>query len=175
MFGSADIQSVFSCRPRVLCCLTEHYFLFLIFLCFLFIVNEEHLVFTLCCLPSRGPPPSLRPPNTLPLQLLLQGWEQPHWTVSHQFCACRLLQTSRAALAHCTACGSPFEFQLCCWAELQAVQWRGFTLESAVFFLLCCCFLFSFPSPLSVLLSSGFFLPSFDFWRGHTKIFWNNQ
>lgn len=127
------------CLPRVLCCLTEHYFLFLNFYPRPSPSLMGSMWFTLCCLPSRGPPPP-----TLSLQPLLQGWEQPHRTVSHQFCACRLLQTSSAALAHCTACRSPYVSPLQGWATCSAVA--GCTLESAI--------LFPLSSPL--LCSSSF-------------------
>lgn len=81
------------------------------------VVNGEHLI------DHALPPISWTSARTLPLQPLLQGWEQPYRTVSHQFCACRLLQTSSAALAHCTACSFPDFCRHC--GELQTVQWQA--------------------------------------------------
>lgn len=79
------------------CCLTEHHFLSL---CFpvLTLVNGEHLVDPVL------PPISWTSTPSLPLQPLLQGWEQPHRAVSHQFCACRLL--------HLDSSGSLWHLQL---------------------------------------------------------------
>lgn len=98
-----------------LCCLTEQYFVFFIF-------SPSSLLslarFGLLCAASHLM--DLHPLPTLPVQPLLQGWEQPPRTVSHQFCACRLLQTSSAARAHCTVWSFP-EFCICWWKR-QAVQ-----------------------------------------------------
>lgn len=45
------------CLPHVLCCLTEHYFLYLIFPPLSSSLLMGSVWFTPCCLPSRGPPP----------------------------------------------------------------------------------------------------------------------
>lgn len=127
----------------VMCCLTEQYFVFFIF-------PPSSLLslarFGLLCAASHLM--DLHPLPTLPVQPLLQGWEQPPRTVSHQFCACRLLQTSSAARAHCTAWSFP-EFCICWWKR-QAVQChaaRSSLLFSLVSSFLCPVLFFSILYP----------------------------
>lgn len=116
------------------------------------------LMASIWCLPSHGhPPPRPTHTHTLQLQPLLQGWEQPHRTVSHQFCARRLRRTISAALARCAAGRSP---SLC-------LHWGGTTGSTATG-----CHLVSPPlSPLPLLCCSSFpflhpllfFCPSLSF------------
>lgn len=109
-------------------------------------VNGERLVYPVL-------PPISWTSAPLPLQPLLQGWEQPHWTVSHQFCACRLLRSSSAAPAHCTACRSTSTFTFPGASYRQCSGRRHFRV---------CHFVFSF-LPLSCVVPLFHFFTPFCF------------
>ena len=155
-----------NCLPHVLCCLTEHHFLYLISPPVLIAVNGERLVYPVL-------PPISWTSAPLPLQPLLQGWEQPHRTVSHQFCACRLLRTSGAAPAHCTTCRSTLTFTFPGVSYRQCSGRRHFRVchfVSPSSFPLLCCSSFPFLHPF-LFLSFHFFLSYFVFWCGDVRVF----
>lgn len=90
-------------------------------------------------------------PSRCPFQPLLQGWEQPIRTVSHQFCARRLLRPRVAAGGCCTSCSSLLVESLL--GELPAVQQPAGRVESSCFLLHLLSFLLAFLPNHSVLLS----------------------
>lgn len=93
---------------------------------------------TLWCHPLYRTPstlPSTHPTHS-PTPALLQGWEQPYRTVSHQFCACGLSHTFRGTHSCCAASG--LTFTLFYW-RLNYGQHRD---ELSLTFMVLVCFVF---------------------------------